>query len=221
VKLLPPCTPLLARIVNSITQCTPVTDYAPFDDARGLIPGWSQPFHYTFFGHVLAALPMDRPRVLVCGVYHGLDLALIQHAAKILGKTIELTGVDLFSDQPCADWPEEKRHLTWEKAFNCPPPSRVAATLNSSGARVIERDAAGFMAHCGEKFDFIYLDTAHDEATVRDEIYAACVHALEPGGLLAGDDYHQPGTCWGVAQAVAHALPRHVVLFNRIWLAQP
>lgn len=221
MKLLPPSTPPFARIINGLCSCDSGRDHEEYAHARGSIPGWSLPAHFTFFGHVLAALPPSA-RILVCGVYHGLDLALISHAARLLGKQIDLTGVDLFSSAPCADWPEEKRHLTWEQAFDCPPPSLEAARRHAPSARLVQARAHEYMRECAGfiAYDFIYLDTSHDEATVRAEI-AAALPLLAPGGLLAGDDYYQPGSCWGVDHAVTSALPGAAVFFNRIWLAAP
>jgi hypothetical protein len=225
---LPPSVPAFARIANSLTLADHRRDEAGYLDARRQIPGWSLPIHYTLFGHVLAALGAAKPsealakegplRILVCGVYHGLDLALIQHAARALGRKIELVGVDLFSDQPCADWPAEKRHLTWEQAFDCAPPSIVAARLNAPGAEIVQMDSVSYlMRHPGE-FDFIWFDTSHDEKTVLNECVWG-VDALREGGLVGGDDYYQPGTYWGVDRAVAQVFPHHIALFNRLWLA--
>jgi hypothetical protein len=69
-------------------------------------------------------------------------------------------------------------------------------------------------------FDFIYLDTSHDEGTVTEEIAAAKLVAM-PDAILAGDDYTGPGNfkC-GVELAVNALLPNHNVLFNRTWIAQ-
>jgi hypothetical protein len=217
MNTLPPTTPALARVVNGITSANHQLDAGAYAEARGAIPGWSQPFHFTFFGHILAAL-CDRPRILVCGVYRGLDLALITHAAKLLGKEIALTGVDLFSAEPCADWPAEKRHLTWEQAFNCAPPSIEAARRNAPGADIIQASSIDYLRAHAQDYDFIYLDTSHDEQTVCEEIGA--IRSKLRTQLVAGDDYHQPGTCWGVDRAVTRLFPSHVVFFNRIWLAQ-
>jgi hypothetical protein len=214
--------PLIARIANrfSVVHMGPIeSELAEFQVIRGNIPGWSHVGHYAFFQHVVALLPQDA-RILVCGVYHGLDLRLIETAAEKLGKRIHLSGVDLFSDKPCADWPPEKRGLTWEQAFACPPPSMTAAHAHAPTAQIVKGDARLHLCSCAGAFDFIYLDTSHDFETVRHEIRAA-KYALRPGGILGGDDYTGHETGWGVDRAVQQELPYHLVFFNRIWLAQP
>lgn len=216
---LPPSSPLVARIVNGISRGAFVEIEDRFRSVTAGIPGWSTIWHYLFFVRALEQLP-DGARVCTCGVYHGCDLALISDAAKLLRKEIRLTGVDLFSTAPCADWPEEKKGMTWKEAFGVEPPDIEAARRNAHGARIIQADSISFLRANREAFDFVYLDTSHDYLTVIKEITSARM-ALDKQGacLLAGDDYHQPGTTWGVDRAVSEWLPHHVVLFDRIWLS--
>jgi len=184
------------------------------------IPGWSLPAHAVFFRCVAKSF---RPqfRSLVCGVYHGFDLALLQWAAREEKCTLELDGVDLFSDGPCADWNEGQRERgTWEANGFGPPPSIVAAKQNAGDAVLHRANSIEFMqaARGKREFDFIYLDTSHDYETVKREIIAAR-EILAPGGTLAGDDYYEPGAGWGVDRAVCEVLPHHVALWGRIWVA--
>lgn len=188
--------------------------------SRG-IPGWSTPLHGAFFEVLVQVVP-NGGRILLCGVYHGMDLALIQGAAKAHGRDIELVGVDLFSSGPMADWTDEQRKVgTWEGNGFGPPPSIDAARRNAPGAVIVQGDAAEFMAQSVNKgrFGAVVLDTSHDEKTLRREIPAA-KHALAPGGVISGDDYTGPSPAWGVDRAVSALLPHHVVFGNRIWLAQ-
>lgn len=187
-------------------------------------PGWSQFYHYSFFGAVLAELmaTCETPVILVCGVYRGLDLSLLADLASRAhaGRAVELHGVDLFSAEPCADWPEEKRSLSWEQAFGCRPPSRIAAQQACPQATLYQANSVEFLKEHAGKFDFIYLDTSHDEATVRAEITAVQQYG-KPGVILAGDDYTAGGAQFdcGVARALEALLPTHVALFDRLWLA--
>lgn len=210
--------PLPAQLTNRLST-QPVSSETYERIARG-IRGWSSFGHWITFRH-LVELPVKS--ILVCGVYHGLDLALIEAAAKEAGKKIELTGVDLFLNEPCADWDETHRARgTWEAAGYEAPPSMEIAAKNAPGATLVQSDAASFMAKTDQRFDVIYLDTSHDEATVRREI-AAARRILNPGGLLMGDDYADGvngATGWGVDRAVQELLPDHVLVFDRIWISR-
>ena len=211
----------LARIVNTISCRTDADNrrsFSVFHGLRGRIPGWSQLLHLAFFECVARELPAGAS-ALVCGVYHGLDLACLSYASELHGRNLAIYGVDLFDAGPCADWtPEQREKGSWQaNGFGSPPDIEIAAA-NAPRAVVIRSDSVSFMETTEAKYDFIYLDTSHDEATVAREIEAAR-RVLAPGGILAGDDYCEAGSGWGVDAAVAAALPNHLVLCNRIWLS--
>lgn len=216
----------VARIVNDFTSAPPtLEDVDRFRALSQSIPGWSHLGHVALFKSLLRELfesdPAREPSLLVCGVYHGLDLAIIAYLAAQYHPTrlYRLTGVDLFSAAPCADWPVEKRHLTWEQAFQCAPPSLSAAVKNCPTAEICACDSIKYLNEFAGDFDAIYLDTSHDEATVHRELTAILAHP-RAGRLLAGDDYSGPGNfdC-GVARALDALLPDHQALGNRVWLA--
>lgn len=214
-----------ARIINAITSDNLTeADAADFELRRKSIPGWSTLAHVAYFKAVLAELYLRRPfaRVLVCGVYRGLDLAIIAdlHKRNFGTLGLRLTGVDLFSSESCADWPEAKRGQTWEEAFGCAPPSLGKALENCPIAEIYKSDSVGFLRTRASEFDFIYLDTSHDFATVRAEL-AAIMETPRVAQLVGGDDYAEGngGFDCGVAKAVETALPHHNALFNRVWLA--
>lgn len=216
-----------ASIINHVTTYgLDDVDHHRYSVRRAAIPGWSTPCHALFFKAVLAELfgrEADYiPSILICGVYHGLDLALIADLAARhhRGREYRLTGVDLFSAEPCADWPAEKRGLTWQQAFGCEPPSIDAARRNCPSAEIVQASSIDYLAQHAPKFDFIYLDTSHDEQTVRQELTVALINPT-PGLLVAGDDYTADGGfIGGVATAVSAMLPNHIPLFNRVWLAE-
>jgi hypothetical protein len=188
-----------------------------FEEIRAKVPGWSNVGHLVFFDAVMANPAIKD--VLVCGVYHGLDLLLLEEAARHAGRTdVKLTGVDLFSGKPCADWPLEKCGMTWQQAGFGEPPTLEQAWKNAPFAHIVQQDAARCMSQSPGEFDFAYLDTAHDEHTVRSEIRQARL-AVRRSGMVAGDDYTGPDPSWGVEKVVTEMLPHHGVMFERIWFA--
>ena len=212
----------LARIINAITSRTDadfVRSAEAYSSRAARIAGWSQLFHLAFFEAVAGELPAGGA-ALVCGVYHGLDLSLLSYASDLHRRELAIYGVDLFDAGPCEDWtPEQRARGTWEaNGFGRPPDLEVAAA-NAPRAIVIRSDSVAYLETTDARFDFIYLDTSHDEATVTREI-AAARRVLVPGGILAGDDYWQPGAGWGVDAAVGAALPDHLIICNRIWISQ-
>lgn len=210
--------PITARITNRLTMLN--ADAA--NRAHNAVAaahengkGWTTAGHFAFYEAALWELPFA-PRILVCGVYRGMDLRLIEYAGSIAGRDPMLTGVDLFSDGPCEDWTEEQRKHTWEENGFGPPPSMDEAAKAAPRARLVKGNSIEFLRNTKERFDWIYLDTSHDRVTVLAEIEAAKPR-LNDGGILSGDDY-MGAENWGVAEAVQMLVPHHVVLFNRIWI---
>ena len=185
--------------------------------------GFSTDIHWLWQQRTFTKVPSIR-EVCILGVYHGRDTA---YAAALLqalrGDDFHITAVDLFSDAPCEDWPEEKRHLTWEEAGFGPAPTleRARQNLASLGldqnVTFVKADAEHFLRETAESFDLIYIDTSHDLETTRRTIQAALQH-LRPLGILAGDDFSDQGT-WGVASAVREVCSNVRVFANTIWYA--
>lgn len=114
---------------------------------------------------------------------------------------------------------------SWQKAGFGAPPSVEQAQKNlaqfegTSAAKLIlvkSDDEKYLAAHAGG-FDMVYLDTDHTEATVRRQIEKCRRHGfLNPGAILAGDDYLAING-WGVIEAVDELLPGRIVIDNYIW----
>lgn len=185
------------------------------------IPGYSDPRHYAFFRTALAALPIRR--VLMLGVYFGRDIALLLEAAHRLGRFLEITGVDKFSDDACADWPATLLGASWEQAgFGTAPTLEATAGILGplaapSHVKLVRARDEAFLAQCRDRFDLIYLDTAHDEATVLRQLRQARP-LLAEGGIFAGDDYAD-SEHWGVVSALRKAAPGHLLAYDYIWVA--
>lgn len=183
------------------------------------IPGYSGLLHYCFFAHLLRNHAIKD--MLVLGVYHGRDIAFIQDILKWDHPTrnVKITGVDLFSDGPCADWPEEKRKLTWEQAGMGKPPSYEAAVRNCPGATIVKMDDAEFLTTTKQRFDCVFCDTDHTAKTVTRQL-SQIPRVCRKGAIVCGDDYSEANPMWGVVKAVKEGTTHHEVFANYLWLTR-
>ncbi len=212
-----------SRFINSLTTDHGDDQVATWKSYRDRIDGWSHAGHFFFFRSLLAAYP-EIKSMLICGVYRGLDLAMISHILwqEHRGRNMNLVGVDLFSNEPCADWPEMAKGKSWEEPGMGKPPSMDEAAKNAPLAVLHKANSIDFLGdEQNGSFDFVYLDTAHDYETVKAEIQAGWKSGLiSQTTILAGDDYSGPGH-WGVQKVVDELCPNHFALFNRIWINFP
>lgn len=185
--------------------------------------GWTDAKHWNFQRELLSKVSSIR-EVCMLGVYMGRDTAyMAAHLADLRADGYHITAVDLFSDEPCADWAPEKRGLTWEEAgFGKPPAIEIVRNnLDTLGlgahVSLVKQDACAFLRDSNQTFDLIYIDTSHDYETTRDTILAA-LPRLSEIGVLCGDDYSDEGT-WGVKRAVTELCPEHRVFMGWIWYA--
>jgi len=188
------------------------------------VPGWSGGLHRLFFWSVMASCPQFK-RILMVGTYYGRDLLMISEAAGVK-RDLMLVGVDKFSAEPCADWPDHVKGKTWDEAWGAPAPSMKATTDNmhrlpeSHRWRLIMGDSADVLAGLADDppFDFIYLDSSHDQETLAREL-RECGRLIAAGGVIAGDDYNDAQPTWGVRAAVTGAFATHHHIGGMIWLA--
>jgi hypothetical protein len=182
------------------------------------IRGWSNAAHYLFFKSWLDAFP-EAKSVLIVGVYLGRDISFMLDAAG--SRPLNVTGVDKFNAEPCDDWPKEKLGMTWEEAFNCPPPDKDKAMENidpthNHTVTLIKADDKDWLESATGAYDLIFLDASHEYASINRQIRAS--HKLcHPFTIVSGDDYAnvQPG--WGVEDAVKASFKSHYHLDYRIW----
>lgn len=185
------------------------------------VPGWSGAYHWMFFKALLTARPKLKT-VLMLGVYMGRDITYLLDAAGPQ-RALQVVGVDKFSDTPCGDWPEEKRGLSWGAAgFGEPPDAKKALdNINPQephAVRLIEGDDALWLDSVGGSFDLLYLDTAHDRATVERQLRQVKL-LCHSETVVAGDDYANIVPTWGVKDAVTAGFRTHQVLAETIWFA--
>lgn len=186
------------------------------------IPGYSEGKQYAFFREVVA-LPGVRA-ILILGVYHGRDIAYMRDNIVRNTRTerIRITGVDKFSDTPCADWPDHARGMKWLETGFGPAPSRKLARQRlcgdyGIGVELVESEDAEFLATTEKKFDVVYVDTSHDHETVSRQLRQVRAVCNEDA-LICGDDYSDAGT-WGVKRAVTEAFTAHSVFAEWIWFS--
>lgn len=183
--------------------------------------GWSSEVHWGFFNQVFTKVPTIQ-KICILGVYFGRDTAYMATILRHLGRgDFHITGVDKFSDAPCADWAPEQRGKSWEEAGFGPAPQLEVTRANLEALGLMDQvtlhaaAAEDFLDATNAVFDFIYVDTSHDYVTTRDTILRA-LPRLAPQGLIAGDDFSDEGT-WGVARAVRELCPSVRVFGNWIW----
>lgn len=211
-----------AKLAEALSANEPRMDdwIARSSEVGRRIPGWSRHLHYLFFKSWLDAFP-EAQSVLMLGVYMGRDISFLLDAAP--GRRLQVVGVDKFADTPCADWPEEKRGMSWTTAgFGAPPNAKTAleniAPRDEHAVRLIEADDAVWLEQVQGAFDLIFVDTSHDKATVLRQIRQ--IHKLcHPFTIVAGDDYNNGPATWGVKEAVTESFKRHHALGETIWFA--
>jgi hypothetical protein len=184
------------------------------------VPGYSDAAHYRFFERSLA-LPGVHD-VLILGVYRGRDIAFMLDAARAVlprDRALRIVGVDKFTDDSCTDWPAYAKSLSWSEAgFGMPPNYEEAkkATGFDSRVELIVSDDSDYLEKCDEKFDVIYMDTAHDFETVNRQIRQVRPLA-RAGALICGDDYQEKPR-FGVIPAVRKNFKAAGIL-GRVWYA--
>lgn len=192
------------------------------DAINNRIRGWSNASHYLFFRSWLDAFP-EAKSVLIVGVYLGRDISYMLDAAG--DRPLNVTGIDKFNAEPCDDWPAEKRGMTWEEAFNCPPPDRQKAMDNLSAyakaehtVTLIKADDKDWLESANGAYDLVFLDASHEYASISRQIRA--VHKLcHPFTIVSGDDFANVVPGWGVEDAVKQSFRSFYHIDYRIWFA--
>jgi hypothetical protein len=199
-------------------------DRSGFSRVGESVPGYSGLAHYIFFRGMIENYEVRS--ILMLGVYMGRDIAMLLDIARSRNISLKVVGVDKFSDDFCADWPAEVRHLTWQEVGfgTAPTIERTSENLVKQGlgacqVQLVKGHDADYLAGCQEQFDMIFIDTSHDYETVMRQIRDSR-RLLKPEGFMTGDDYSDKGS-WGVTQAVTESFDHHWVVDSFIWLAQP
>lgn len=175
------------------------------------IHGW---FDYELLYRELVAAIPDGGRFVEVGSWQGRSLGAFHAFAKEAGKHIFLNAVDTFDGQP--DNHEQDAILRAHGGSVAKVFCANMKALGLNGELTVHQkrstDAAAEFSDASA--DAIFIDAAHDEVSVREDI-AAWLPKLRAGGILAGHDYDEPGVC-----AAVDALLPVVRREGRCWVFQ-
>lgn len=183
------------------------------------VPGWSDERQYGFFKVMLADKP-ELKDLLMLGVYHGRDIAFVLDilARYHPGRVVNITGVDRFSKEKCADWPDWAG--SWEQlTHGMPAPSFEAATANTLSPLVtlVMMDDVAFLESCEAKYDLAYVDTSHDYESVK-KLLQLVRNVCRSDAIVCGDDFSNLNG-WGVERAVTESFSQFFLHAGWIWNA--
>lgn len=174
-------------------------DYAPCFTER-----WTTDPHALFLAKLAATAPDGR--AVEIGSWEGLSTVAI--AGALGGRMVE--AVDTWA----GNGDEHPAHPTVAQASTRDVYGAFLRNLRAYGLEnVLPRrmDWRAWAAEDGGPLAFVYLDAAHDEATVAAQL-DALIPRMAPGGILCGDDAYAPGVQW----ALAPRLP-DVASDGRMW----
>lgn len=155
------------------------------------VPGW---FDYAdLYNRVVDEAPPNSWLVEV-GVYHGLSLRHLAHAAKAADKNLTVVGIDWGRGSPEVPTTEAVHPTNVAKLMSCGNlASPMLSTLITAG---VADDVALILApsHKAAKFipdgacAMVFIDAEHTHDAVLRDIRAYLPKVM-PGGIIAGHDY--------------------------------
>jgi predicted O-methyltransferase YrrM len=141
------------------------------------------------------------------GIWQGRSTIYLANKIKQSGKPITFYAIDTFEGSP-----ENAEAMAYFAAQG----TTLEATFRDNLRRcacedyvnvIVGRSLEAVDRFAPQSLDFVFIDGAHDYASVKADI-AAWRTKVKPGGWMAGDDYNPP--LWpGVVQAVQEAFPQH------------
>jgi predicted O-methyltransferase YrrM len=158
------------------------------------IPGWLSPAEAEWLTCTVAEHPAGGVCV-DCGSYAGRSAACLAYGCKVRDDGSRVVSVD----------PYERDNVLI--ASGNVTPADFWRNLRALGlaeyvTQYVERSPAGADHVADSSACLVFLDAAHDRASVASDL-AAWVPKLLPGGVLALHDY-APGLDWTDVRAVAH-----------------
>lgn len=167
------------------------------------IPGHS-PCIDKIYSYAAQVLP-DGAKVVEIGVMYGRSLAILMACTAAVGKTFDITGVDLWQGPPsfneCSDW------------------LKLAGLRD--GIKLMQGDSLEIAKdYADDSLDLVFIDGDHSFEGCSADI-RAWLPKVKIGGYLAGHDYES--TYPGVIAAVHLAFPgflHHVEETGICWLVR-
>lgn len=177
------------------------------------IPGWMNESELSILCKLVGSLPSES-KVIEIGTYDGRSLCCM---AAISPKNI-FYGIDKFLDEPCDDWPEDKRHLSWPEflsgpkvpdGYESPDMERTQKNIDIfelTNVTLLKGDSDSFHEMFEDKsIDMIFIDSSHDYATVKRTL-KLYLPKMKTKSIISGHDYDcsWPGVCKAVDEVIEH-----------------
>lgn len=183
------------------------TQPPPLHGVIGNVPGW---FDYAdLYNRIVDEAPPNSWLVEV-GVYHGLSLRHLAHAAKAADKNLTVVGIDWGRGSPEVPTNEDihpSRIASQQPCGNLASP--MLSTLITAGVaddtRLILAPStkAAILIPDGSAY-MVFIDACHEREAVLADI-RAFVSKVMPGGVICGHDYFVfPGVRQAVHDAFGH-----------------
>ena len=148
--------------------------------------------------------PQDGAHFVEVGAWKGKSTAYMAVEIINSGKTIKFDTIDLWSGLGSAAYIDDKdvQEYSLYETFlkNIEPVKHVVNHIRMHSA-----EAASL--YPDQSLDFVLLDAGHDYEDVKADLIA-WLPKIKPGGLMAGDDFPDPG----VQQAVKEIVPFYTVM---------
>jgi hypothetical protein len=175
------------------------------------IQGW---FCYdNLYASIIDLAPQDGAHFVEVGAWKGKSTAYMAVEIINSGKNIKFDTIDLWSGLGSAAYIDDKdvQEYTLYETFlkNIEPVKHVVNPIRMHSA-----EAASL--YPTQSLDFVMIDAGHDYEDVKADLFA-WLPKIKPGGLIAGDDFPDPG----VQRAVREIIPLFTVMpLVGCWAAQ-
>lgn len=182
------------------------------------IPGW---FDFGDLYDQAVASAVDGDTFVEIGCWLGASTAYLAGAVKVSGKAVSVVAVDTFQGTTGAEPVAQALYPAILAAYDGDLYPSFLENMRACGVAEIVRPLRMLSADAALEFAdgsvaFVFIDGAHDAASVRTDI-AAWFPKLRPGCALAGHDIDFPGVLEAVSERFGDAFER---VSQRSWLVR-